>query len=336
MPASEATYDVVAIGNALVDVLSHEDESFPARVGVESGAMTLVDEERSEQIYAAMGPGTEVSGGSAANTVAGVASFGGRAAYIGKVRDDEMGRVFRHDLRSAGVAFETPAAGEGPSTGRCLVVVTPDAQRTMSTFLGIAPEIHRGDVDAEVIGAASITYVEGYLWDRPEAKDAIVAAAEVARACGRRMAFTLSDPFCVDRHRAEFLDLVDGHVDLLFANEAEICSLYETGDFDVALQKVRGHSEIAVLTRSEHGSVVVADGEVHVVAAAPVDHVVDTTGAGDLFAAGFLYGLTYGRDLATCAHLGAAAAAEVISHLGARPQAPLSEVAAAILSRSEP
>lgn len=320
----EPRIDVVALGNALVDVLSHEDHEFVDANGIEHGAMTMVDLDRSDEIYAAMGPGTEVSGGSAANTVAGVASFGGAAAFVGKVRDDQMGSVFRHDLRSVGVAFDTPDAFEGPSTGRCLVVVTPDAQRSMSTYLGIAPDIRPGDIDEDLVASAAVTYLEGYLWDQPDAKAAIVKASEAARRAGRRVAFTLSDPFCVDRHRDEFWGLVGDHIDVLFANEVEIRSLCETDDFDDALQAVRGRCEIAVLTRSEHGSVVVAGDEVHVVSAYPVSEVVDTTGAGDLFAAGFLFGLTHGHDLGTCARLGAAAAAEVIGHLGARPLVPLS------------
>ncbi len=320
---SDTSVDVLALGNALVDVLSHEDDEFVIRHGLPRGAMQMVDAEAAERLYAAMGPGTEVSGGSAANTAAGVASFGGRPAYVGKVRDDQLGEVFRHDLRSAGVRFDTPAATTGPSTGRCLVVVTPDAQRTMSTYLGVATELTPADVDEDLVASARVVYCEGYLWDQPAAKEAIVHAARVAREAGRRVALTLSDPFCVDRHRSAFLDLVAGHVDVLFANDVEIRSLYEVDDFDDALQRVRGHCEIAALTRSEHGSVVVSGDEVHVVPAAPVEEVLDTTGAGDLYAAGFLYGLTHGRDLATCGRLGAIAAAEVISHLGARPQMSL-------------
>lgn len=327
----QARIDVVALGNALVDVLSHEDHDFVDAVGIEHGAMTMVDLARSDEIYAAMGSGTEVSGGSAANTVAGVASFGGAAAFVGKVRDDQMGTVFRHDLRSVGVAFDTPAAAEGPSTGRCLVVVTPDAQRSMSTYLGIAPDIRPADIDEDLVADAAVTYLEGYLWDQPDAKAAIVKASEAARRAGRRVAFTLSDPFCVDRHRDEFWDLVADHVDVLFANEVEIRSLTQADDFDDALQAIRGRCEIAVLTRSEHGSVVVAGDEVHVVGAEAVDDVVDTTGAGDLFAAGFLFGLTHGHDLHACARLGAVAAAEVIGHLGARPLVPLSKVAGRVV-----
>lgn len=323
---SDATFDVLAIGNALVDVLSHEDEAFLRRVGLVKGTATMADLARSDEVYEAQGAGTEISGGSAANTVAGVASFGGRAAFVGKVADDEFGSVFTHDLRSLGVHFDTQRAARG-STGRCLVVVTPDAQRTMCTHLGVASYLVPADAPDAVVGSALITYLEGYLWDQPAAKETLRCAAVAAHEAGRRVALTLSDPFCVDRHRAEFLDLVDGHIDMLFANEIEICSLYEVDDFDTALQHVRHHCEIAALTRSEKGSVVVAGDEVHVVDAHPVDEVVDTTGAGDLYAAGFLFGLTHGHDLPTCARLGALAGAEVISHLGARPDTSLADLA---------
>ena len=327
-----ATIDVTALGNALVDVLSHETDEFIVTHGLERGAMTMIDAERAETLYAAMGPGTEMSGGSAANTVAGVASFGGSAAFIGKVRDDQLGEVFGHDLRSLGVHFDAAPATQGPSTGRCLVVVTPDAQRTLSTYLGTANALDADLVDTELIARSKITYLEGYLWDQPEAKDAIVKAATAARAAGGRVAFTLSDPFCVDRHRAEFRELVADHVDIVFANELEICSLFEVDDFDEALRAVRGHCGLAALTRSEKGSVLAtADEVVHVEAVPGVD-VVDTTGAGDLYAAGVLFGLTHGHDLATAGALGALAAAEVIAQVGARPQVALSDLAASILA----
>ena len=326
-----AELDVVGIGNALVDVLSHESEDFVRRLGLAKGTMHLVDETRASEVYAAMGPGIEISGGSAANTIVGVASFGGRAHYVGKVRDDQLGEVFRHDLRSVGVGYATPAATSGPSTGRCLIVVTPDAQRTMSTYLGASSGLGRTDVDKPVIERARMLYLEGYLFDPPEAQEAFRTAAAIAHAAGRKVALTLSDPFCVDRHRAAFLDLVERHVDILFANEAEICSLYQLRDFDAAAARVRGHCEIAALTRSERGSVVVAGDRTHVVKAHPVDAVVDTTGAGDLYAAGFMVGLSRGLALPTCGQLGALAAAEVISHVGARPQRSLAEVAGALL-----
>lgn len=329
--ANDDLIDVTALGNALVDVLSHETDEFIASHGLERGAMTMIDAGRAEALYAAMGPGTEMSGGSAANTVAGVASFGGTAAFIGKVRDDQLGAVFGHDLRSLGVRFDAPPATDGPSTGRCLVVVSPDAQRTLATYLGSANALDPALVDTDLIGRSKVTYLEGYLWDQPEAKDAIVRAATAARAAGRQVAFTLSDPFCVDRHRAEFRDLVSEHVDIVFANEVEICSLFEVDDFEDALRAIRGHCGLAALTRSERGSVLATAEEVVHVAAVPDVDVVDTTGAGDLYAAGVLYGITHGHDLAAAGALGAAAAAEVIAQVGARPQIELSQLAAQVL-----
>ena len=321
--------DVVGIGNALVDVLSRESEAFVTAQRLVKGAMQLVDEARASELYAAMGPAVEVSGGSAANTIVGVASFGGRAHYVGKVRDDQLGEVFQHDLRSVGVGYSTSAATSGPATGRCLIVVTPDAQRTLTTYLGASVQLGPADVDKGVIERAAILYLEGYLFDPPEAQRAFHAAAGVAHAAGRKVALTLSDPFCVDRHRAAFRDLVERHVDILFANEVEIRALYEAADFDAALQQVRRHCAVAALTRSERGSVVVAGDDVHVIDAHPVRAVVDTTGAGDLYAAGFMFGLSRGRSLATCGRLGSLAAAEVISHVGARPQTPLAQLAGA-------
>jgi sugar/nucleoside kinase (ribokinase family) len=326
-----ADLDVVGIGNALVDVLSQEDEAFLAGQGLVKGAMQLVDEARARELYAAMGPAVEISGGSAANTIVGVASFGGRAHYVGKVRDDQLGEVFSHDLRAVGVGYSTPAATTGPPTGRCLIVVTPDAQRTLTTYLGASVHLGPGEIDKHLIERASILYLEGYLFDPPEAQRAFRAAADMAHAAGRKVALTLSDPFCVDRHRDAFRELVERHVDVLFANEAEIRSLYQTTDFDGALRQVRGHCAVAALTRSERGSVVVAGDEVHVIAANPVKTVVDTTGAGDLYAAGFMIGLSRGLDPATCGRLGSLAAAEVISHVGARPQTPLAELAGRLL-----
>jgi sugar/nucleoside kinase (ribokinase family) len=311
-------FDVLTLGNALVDVLVHADDSFVTRTGVEPGAMTMVDAARSDEIYAEMGPATEVSGGSAANTAAGVAAFGGKAAYIGRVSDDTFGKVFSHDLRSAGVHFDAPFATTGAPTGRCLVIVTPDAQRTMCTFLGAGAELDESYVDEALVASAAVTYLEGYVWDPPAAKEAVRRAAAIAHRADRRVALTLSDPFCVERHRDEFRELIEGDIDILFANEHEITMLYEVETFDEALHHVRGHCEIAALTRGAHGSVVVAGDDVHVIDAHPAD-VVDTTGAGDLFAAGFLYGLTHGYGLATCGQLGSLGAAEVISHLGARP-----------------
>jgi sugar/nucleoside kinase (ribokinase family) len=323
-----ATYDVIGVGNAIVDVLSPADEAFLANHGLAKGMMTLIDADRARALYDAMGPGVEVSGGSAANTLAGLASLGGRGAYIGKVRNDTLGGVFSHDISAIGVDYRTRPATDGGSTARCLIFVTPDAQRTMQTYLGVSVELGPDDIDLGAVEDAQITYLEGYLFDPPEAKKAFVKAAEAAHAAGRKVALTLSDPFCVDRHRAEFLHLISGHVDIVFANEAEIGALFEVGDFDSALQKIRGHCEIAALTRSEKGSVIVAGEEVHVVDAAPVSRVVDTTGAGDLYAAGFLFGLTQGRSLRDCGRIGGLAAAEIISHYGARPEVSLRKLLA--------
>src|SRR5438270_3056568 len=292
-----ATIDVVGIGNAIVDVLVQADDAFLATHGLAKGTMTLIDAARADALYAVMGPGVEESGGSAGNTMAGIASLGGAGAYIGKVRDDFLGQVYRHDITAAGVRFETPPATSGPGTARCLILVTPDGQRTMNTYLGACVELGPADIDPAVIAAARITYLEGYLFDPPQAQEAFRKAAAIAHSAGRQVALSLSDPFCVGRHRAAFRDLRAGHVDILFANEAEICSLYETNDFAAAAKAVRGHVAIVALTRSERGSVVLADGEEHAVPAAPVARIVDTTGAGDLYAAGFLFGLTRGLAL---------------------------------------
>ncbi len=328
---STTDFDVVAIGNALVDVISHEPFEQIATLGLDPGSMTLVSAATVDQVYARMGPATEVSGGSAANTAAGVAQFGGRAAFIGRVADDTFGRLYAHDLQSVGVQFaSTPAKGATP-TGRCLVLVTPDAQRTMCTYLGTGTELDASYVDDDLIGRSAVLYLEGYLWDQPAAMVAFRKAAAAAHTAGRKVALTLSDSFCVQRHRDAFVDLVTGAVDILFANESEITALYEVDDFDAALQHVRGHCEIAALTRSEKGSVIVAGDEVHVIDAHPTA-VVDTTGAGDLYAAGFLYAYTHGHDLATCGSLASAAAAEVISHIGARPVADLRSIEASVLA----
>jgi len=325
---SEPSVDVVGVGNALVDVLTHTSYDFIDAHELPRGSMTMVDHNRSKELYDDLPPAQEVSGGSNANAMAGLASFGSKAAYIGQVRDDQLGDVFVHDLRSLGVRFGVPPADTGPATGRCLIMVTPDAQRTMATYLGASSHLGPDAVDADLVGDAHVTYLEGYLWDQPAAKDAIRLAAQSARAAGRRVAFTLSDPFCVDRHRDEFRDLVERDVDIVFANEIEICSLYQVGSFEEALALVRGHCEIAALTRSELGSVIVAgDDEPILVDAEPVPEVVDTTGAGDQYSAGFLHGFTHGYDLETCGRLASIAAAEVISHLGARPEVSLAELA---------
>lgn len=319
----EATLDVVGVGNAIVDVISTVDDDFITRHDLNKGAMTLIDADRATSLYAAMPPGIEASGGSAANTMAGLASLGSAAAYLGKVRDDQLGEVFVHDLRAAGVGYDVPAGAEGPPTARCLIQVTPDAERTMNTFLGISALLSPDDIDEALVASAAITYCEGYLWDMDIAKEAIRGAMEVASAAGRTVSLTLSDAFCVDRHRDDWLDLLTDKVDLLFANESEICALFETDDFDAAARRIEGMVEISALTRSAKGSVVVANGEQIVVPATPVDGVVDATGAGDLYASGFLHGLAGGADLRRCAELGSIAAGEIISHIGARPQVPL-------------
>ena len=322
-----SSFDVVGIGNAIVDVLAKADDAFLKRQGLAKGTMALIDAARAEALYAEMGEGIEASGGSAANTIAGLASLGGKGAYVGKLRDDELGAIFAHDLKSLGVIFKTPPLTSGPSTARCLILVTPDAQRTMNTFLGACVELGPEDIDAELISAAQVTYLEGYLFDPPRAMEAFRKAAELAHKSGRKVALSLSDPFCVGRHRADFLELIDKHVDVLFANEREITSLYQTEHFELAAEAVRGHCEIAVLTRSERGSSIVTAKAMLHVAPASVARVVDSTGAGDLYAAGFLYGLTHGRDLETCGKLGSLCAGEVIGHFGARPETSLKTLA---------
>jgi len=321
-----ALYDVTGIGNAIVDVIAHADDAFLAANGIEKGAMTLIDAARAEELYGRMGPGVEVSGGSAGNTMAGFASLGGRGAYVGKVCNDQLGSVFRHDITAAGVHFATDPLHGGAPTARCLILVTPDAQRSMNTYLGACVELGPEDIDEAMIAASQVTYLEGYLWDPPRAKEAFLKAAGAAHAAGRKVSLSLSDSFCVHRHHDEFMDLVANHVDILFANEHEIGALYGTDDIAVAVEAVKGHCEVAALTRSEKGAIIVAGGQVFEVPAAPVARVVDTTGAGDLYAAGFLYGYTRGLAPAVCGRLGAIAAAEVISHVGARPEVSLAEL----------
>ena len=316
--------DVLGIGNAIVDVLSHAEDSFLDSHGLTKGAMALIDPDQVKMLYDAMGSGVEISGGSAANTIAGLASFGGRGAFIGKVRDDQLGEVFAHDIRALGVRFDTRPTSDGASTARCLILVTPDAQRTLNTFLGACVELRPEDIDADLVEASAVTYLEGYLWDPPRAKNAFRKAVEIAHNAGRKVALTLSDSFCVDRYRDEFCALVAGGADIVFANATELLSLYGVDTFDEGLRAIRENCEVAVLTRSEKGSVIVDHEEVHVIDATPVEHVVDTTGAGDLFAAGFLYGYTRGDGLAECGRLGSLAAAEIISHFGARPDVALS------------
>jgi sugar/nucleoside kinase (ribokinase family) len=325
---AQPRFDVLGIGNAIVDVIARADDDFLVRHDMRKGTMSLIVEEQAEHIYESMGPAIEISGGSAANTIVGIASFGARAAFIGKVRDDVLGRVFIHDIRAAGVTFDTPSASAGPSTARSYIVVTPDGERTMNTFLGAAQNLGVEDIHAEAIADAAITYLEGYLWDPQNAKDAFLRAAAIAHDAKRRVALTLSDAFCVDRWRDEFLELIrSGTVDILFANEAELHSLYQTADFASALAALRQDARLAVVTRSEKGCVVVTREQTESVAAFPVARVVDTTGAGDLFAAGFLFGLARRHDHVTAARLGALAAAEVIQHLGARPETSLKGLA---------
>ncbi len=291
----DSSYDVIGIGNAIVDVLAQADDAFLAEHGLNKGAMTLIDAAQAEALYAKMGSGIEMSGGSAANTMAGLAALGGSAAYVGKVSRDLLGLVFHHDIQAIGVAFDTAPLEGSPPTARCLILVTPDAQRTMNTFLGACVELGPDDVDPARIGAAQVTYLEGYLWDKPKAKEAFLKAAQIAHDAGRKVALTLSDAFCVQRHRDSFLELIDGHVDILFGNEHELMELYRTPSLDEALTAVRGACEVAAVTRSSRGSVILDGGAVYEVPVEPVEHVVDTTGAGDLYAAGFLYGYTQGR-----------------------------------------
>jgi sugar/nucleoside kinase (ribokinase family) len=321
-------HDVVGIGNAIVDIIGRCDDGFLARHGSSKGSMQLVEADTVARLYAAMGPAVEISGGSVANTVAGIASFGGTAGFIGKRAQDQFGDVFAHDIRALGVTFTTQAAGAGSDpTGRCLILVTPDGQRTMHTFLGVSPQLGGGEIDAELIGSARIVYLEGYLFDRPEAKAAFREAAGIAAKAGRQVALSLSDAFCVDRHRAEFLDLIKSSVDILFANEAEITSLYQTQSFEEAARRAAADTRLAAITRSAKGSVILSQGKTLAIPAAPVAKVVDTTGAGDLYAAGFLLGVARGLDLETTGRLGSLAAAEIIGHLGARPEVSLKALA---------
>jgi sugar/nucleoside kinase (ribokinase family) len=321
-------YDVVAIGNAIVDVISPSTDDFLAEIGMPKGGMTLIDEEQAQTLYGKMAKGQEIAGGSAANTVAGVASFGGRAGYVGKVATDSLGEAFAKGMRDIGVTYDIQPLTGGLATARCLINVTPDGQRTMSTFLGASNQLTARDVDAALIERSKITYLEGYLFDPVEARRAFAKAAGLARASNRLIALTLSDAFVVDRHRDALLQFIEKEVDVVFANEVEIKSLFQTDDFDKAIDGIRGRSKIAAVTRSEKGSVVISGGEAHAVGIEPTTKVEDTTGAGDQYAAGFLYGLSQGRALPICAKLGHIAAAEVISHYGGRPEASLKDLAA--------
>jgi len=322
-----ALYDVAAIGNAIVDVIAQCDDAFLEREGLVKGSMALIDPARAASLYDVMSSAIEASGGSAANTVAGVASFGGKAAFIGKVADDQLGRVFRHDMNAIGCLFTTPPLADGPATAQSLINVTADAQRTMSTYLGACVELNPADVDPEIIEAAQYSYLEGYLFDPPEARRAFAKAAALSHGAGRKISMTLSDSFMVDRHRGALLGFIETQCDIVFANESEVCSLFETTDFDAAVKALAARCEIAAVTRSEKGSVVASGALIHEISAYPVEKVVDTTGAGDQYAAGFLFGLSQGRSLPVCGQLGSLAAAEVIDHYGPRPQVSLRELA---------
>jgi sugar/nucleoside kinase (ribokinase family) len=325
---ADVKYDVLGIGNALFDVLVRTDEAFLAKHGMTKGSMSLIDEARAAAIYADMGPATEVSGGSAANTIVGIGSLGARAAYVGKVKDDQIGKLYVHDIRAAGVAFNTPAAKDGPATGCSYILVTGDGERTMNTYLGAAQDLSPADIDPAEIAAAKIVYLEGYLWDPPGAKEAFLEASKIAHEAGRKVALTLSDSFCVGRYRDEFLGLMrNGTADIVFANESELHSIYETSDFDTALKQLRNDVKLGVVTRSEKGCVVASSDGVTAVPAFPISKLVDTTGAGDLFAAGFLFGLVRNAGYENAGRLGALPAAEVIQHIGARPLASLKELA---------
>ena len=326
---AKAKYDVAGIGNAIVDVLSYTDDGFIAEQKLHKGTMALIDEARAEELYQAMGPATECSGGSVANTMAGIAGLGGKVCYMGRVKDDQLGGIFRHDIKAAGVHFNTPPATSGKATARCMIFVTPDSQRTMNTYIGACSNFSEADVDETLIANSAVTYIEGYLWDEPSAKAAIRKAIETAKKHGRKIAFSLSDPFCVDRHRDEFLSLVEKSVDILFANEQEITSLYDTEQLDAIGGILQKRVEIAAITRSEKGSMVVTPNGVEMVEAERIDHVTDSTGAGDLYAAGFLYGYTNGWSHRASAELGGKCAGQIIQQLGARSQKKLTELLAA-------
>jgi hypothetical protein len=321
-------YDVAAIGNAIVDVIAQADDAFLATHGLDKGAMMLVDEARSAALYSTMAAGVETSGGSAGNTIAGVASLGGRAAYLGKVAKDQLGDVFAHDMRAIGAHFDTAPLVGGPATARSLINVTPDGERTMCTFLGASVEFTADDIDPAIIEAAKIVYLEGYLFDAEPARRAFAKAAGLARGAGRMLGITLSDSFVVERHRGALLGFMESQVDLVFANENEITALFETDDFDAAVNQIRSQVKLAAVTCGSKGSVIVRGDETVTIPAYPVDQVVDTTGAGDQYAAGFMFGLSQGRSLEVCGRLGSMAAAEVISHYGPRPMVSLKDLAA--------
>ncbi|MAW86973.1 MAG: adenosine kinase [Phyllobacteriaceae bacterium] len=321
-------YDVLCVGNAIVDIIARCEDDFLVANGIHKGAMNLIDAERAEALYAAMGPAVEMSGGSAGNTAAGIASLGGRAAYFGKISNDSLGRIFTHDIRAQGVAFDTRPLPGNPPTARSMIFVTPDGERSMNTYLGACVELGPEDVEEDKAKGAKVTYFEGYLWDPPRAKEAIRQTAALAHEAGRQVAMTLSDPFCVDRYRDEFLDLMrSGTVDIVFANEHELKSLYQTGDFDTAVAAMRADCRLAAVTRSEKGSLILEGDTTIPVEPLRVEEVTDTTGAGDLYAAGFLFGYTAGLPLSTCGELGSLAAGIVIQQIGPRPQVDLRQKA---------
>jgi sugar/nucleoside kinase (ribokinase family) len=325
-------FDILAMGNAIVDVISSESPEFLSSRGIPHGSMRLIDAAEADALYAAMGPGREISGGSAANSVVGAAGLGARTAFVGRVAADQLGGVFTHDIRAAGVHFATAAATDGRPTGRCLIVVTPDGERTMNTYLGACQELDASDLDAALVADAGILYLEGYLWDPPAPRAAMQAAIKVARAAGNKVAFTLSDVFCVEGHRGDFIDLLSSHVDIMFGNENEVKALYRTDNLEAAMAELARHACITVVTRSEKGAVVIGGGQHWEVPGERVARVVDTTGAGDLFAGGFMAGLVQGRSLPDCARMGCISAAEVISHFGARPEADLRALVARSLA----
>ena len=330
--SGDFSLDVVGIGNAIVDVLVQTDDSFLSSHGLNKGGMALIDEQQAETLYAASGPGQETSGGSAANTLVGIAELGGRAGFIGRVRNDQLGRIFSHDIQAVGTRFETPAATEGASTARCLIYVTPDAERTMCTFLGASTQLEPEDLDLSMVRDTKVLYLEGYLWDSPAAKRAFIAAAEACKSAGGQVALSLSDGFCVDRHRESFLELVNGHVDVLFANEVEIKALYQTDDVETALTRVAGCCAVTAITRGAQGSVVLSGDQRWTIGIVGLGPLVDTTGAGDLYAGGFLKAYTDGASLERCGELGALCAGQIVTQLGARSQVPLNELAAKHLS----
>lgn len=320
--------DVLAIGNALVDVIAIADPAFLSDNDIPKGSMRLIGADDAERLYARMGATREVSGGSAANTVAGIAAMGGKPAFVGRVAADQLGEVFAHDIRAAGVSYAVAPMADGPPTGRCLIVVTPDGDRTMSTYLGACQELSEADIDEAAVRASAVLYLEGYLWDPALPRAAMRKAIAIARAAERKVAFTLSDVFCVEGHRDDFKALLADHVDVMFGNEHEVCALYQTQDLEAAMAELAKHAGIAVVTRSAQGAVVLAGGARHVVPCHPATQVLDTTGAGDLFAAGFLSGLVAGRSLPDCARQGGIAAAEIIAHYGARPERDLKALVA--------